>query len=60
MQIYQGQVNPAGLGSDTKHNPWWEKPNNTWTLSQLRGEAHTVLCGSRTDQSARTTGSAAL
>lgn len=29
MQIYQGQVNPAGLGPNAKHNPWWEKPNNT-------------------------------
>lgn len=29
MQIYQGQVNPAGLGSNAKHSPWWEKPNNT-------------------------------
>lgn len=29
MQIYQRQVNPAGLGPKAKYCPWWDKPNNT-------------------------------
>lgn len=49
MQIYQGQVNPAGLGLNAKHKPWWEKPSNIVECCLNLEERH-MLFSVGTDQ----------